>query len=379
MMGKGSVSHNSRKFHAANTDPTRSGLNRQYCDTPIKQVYCELFGEAVERYNAKQTRSDRCIKDYYEKIRSGKQEKPFHEIILQVGNHEDTSATGDVGRQTADILDAFMQDFERRNPNLKVFSAHLHMDEATPHLHIDFVPFTTGSKRGLDTRVSLKQALSAQGFTGGSRQDTEWNQWVQSEKVQLAAIMAEHGIEWEQKGTHEKHLSVLDYEKKVRAGEVAGLEKQLKKISSSVVKAESHLEDIYKKEKLIEANFSKYEDGSEFQLPDPTPLMSASKYKDTKAKPLIVKLKGIIRSLVTQYFKLKDSCNRLTEQVTRQRGELEYLTDKVMALEKKHHALNYDYSLIRKTLGEEQIDQLLQAARNKTSVQKTHNRRSQER
>lgn len=80
-------------------------------------------------------------------------------------------------------------------------------------MHIDFIPFTTGSKRGLETRVSLKQALAAQGFKGGTREDTKWNQWVQSEKEQLAAVMARHEIEWEQKGTHEKHLSVLDYKK----------------------------------------------------------------------------------------------------------------------------------------------------------------------
>ena len=98
------------------------------------------------------------------------------------------------------------------------------MDEATPHLHIDFVPYTTGSKRGLDTRVSLKQALSALGFKGGARRETELNQWVAYEKEQLAAVMLEHGIEWEKKGTHEKHLSVLDFEKKERAKEVAELE-----------------------------------------------------------------------------------------------------------------------------------------------------------
>ncbi len=85
-----------------------------------------------------------------------------------------------------------------------------------PHLHIDFVPFTTGSKRGLETRVSLKQALAAQGFKGGSRGDTEWSQWVQSEKENLAAVMGGIGIEWEHKGTHEKHLSVLDYKKQER-------------------------------------------------------------------------------------------------------------------------------------------------------------------
>ena len=126
----------------------------------------------------------------------------------------------------ARILDEYMKDFQRRNPTLRVFSAHLHMDEATPHLHIDFVPYTTGSKRGLDTRVSLKQALSALGFKGGTRMETELNQWVAAEKQQLASIMLDHGIEWEQKGTHEKHLSLLDFEKQERAKEVAALEEQ---------------------------------------------------------------------------------------------------------------------------------------------------------
>ena len=91
-VGKGSVNHNSRKFKAANVDPERTHLNIEYCNEPIKQVYHKLFDEALERYNAKQTRSDRRIDDYYEKIRTGKQEKPFHELIIQIGNRDDTGA-----------------------------------------------------------------------------------------------------------------------------------------------------------------------------------------------------------------------------------------------------------------------------------------------
>ena len=83
--------------------------------------------------------------------------------------------------------------------------------------------FPTGSKRGLDTRVSLKQALSSLGFKGGSRSETELNQWVQSEKEKLAMVMRENEIEWDQKGTHEPHLSILDYKKKVREQEVEEL------------------------------------------------------------------------------------------------------------------------------------------------------------
>ena len=125
------------------------------------------------------------------------------------------------------------------------------MDEATPHLHIDFVPYTTGSKRGLDTRVSLKQALAALGFKGGTRRETELNQWVAYEKEQLAAVMREYGIEWEKKGTHEKHLSVLDFEKKERAKEIAELDQSIsdgKEILSDIqvqqLKAEQKTEQI---------------------------------------------------------------------------------------------------------------------------------------
>ena len=197
MVGKGSITHNNRDFIAENVDGERTKNNITYCNEKIQDVYHELFDEALQKYNAKQTRSDRVIADYYEKIRTGKQEKPFHEIILQIGDKDTMGAETENGELAKKILDRYMHEFEKRNPNLRVFSAHLHMEEATPHLHIDFIPFTTNSKRGLETRVSLKKALEAQGFIGGSRSDTEWNQWVASEKEVLSQIMLEHGIEWD--------------------------------------------------------------------------------------------------------------------------------------------------------------------------------------
>ncbi len=242
-VGKGSVSHNMRLFHADNTDPTRTHLNQTVIHQSIKDTYHQLFDQALQRFNAKQTRKDRCITDYYEKIRTSKQEKLFHEVIVQIGNREDTEATTQEGVQAANILTAYLTDFSKRNPHLHVFSAHLHMDEATPHLHIDFVPFTTGSKRGLDTRVSLKQALASQGFRGGTRGQTEWAQWVQSEKEVLASYMQAQGLEWEQKGTHNEHLSVLDFKKQERSKEISELsdqlalaKKEIKTIASQKVK-----------------------------------------------------------------------------------------------------------------------------------------------
>lgn len=153
------------------------------------------------------------------------------------------------------ILTEFMDEFQARNPNLYVFSAHLHMDEETPHLHIDFVPYITGSKRGLDTRVSLKSALAAEGFTGGTRGATELNQWIASEKKELATVMERYGVEWLQKGTHEKHLSVLEFEKKERAREVAELDSQKREISSVV--AQLGEEVSVKKQELKDATTEK--------------------------------------------------------------------------------------------------------------------------
>lgn len=232
MLGNGSVNHNSRKFKAENIDVERTSQNITYCNEPIKQVYHTPFDDVLERYNAKQKRADRRIDNYYEKIRTGKQEKPFHEVIIQIGNKDDMAAVSEDGQLAAKVLDEYMQDFQQRNPHLHVFSAHLHMDEATPHLHIDFVPFITGSKRGLDTRVSLKQALAEQGFAGGSRGDTEWNQWVRSEKEQLSKVMKRHDIQWEQRGTHDEHLSVMNYKKEQRAKEVKALEKSIAKLQN---------------------------------------------------------------------------------------------------------------------------------------------------
>lgn len=235
MIGKGSVNHNTRAFTAKNVDKNRSADNVEFCQEDIKQVYHKLFDEALERYNAKQKRKDRMIDNYYEKIRRGKQEKLFHEVIFQIGNKDDMNAKSEDGLLAKRILTEFMDEFQARNPNLYVFSAHLHMDEETPHLHIDFVPYITGSKRGLDTRVSLKSALAAEGFTGGTRGATELNQWIASEKQGLATVMERYGVEWLQKDTHEKHLSVLEFEKKERAREVAELDSQKREISSVVL------------------------------------------------------------------------------------------------------------------------------------------------
>lgn len=235
MSGSGVVAHNRRTYFAENVDPTRTHLNIEYCYIPIEEAYHQIFDAALAEFNARQKRKDRCIENYYEKIRNGKQEKPFYEVIFQVGNKDDMGAAGENAELAKTILDQFYRSFLERNPNLYVYSAHLHMDEATPHLHIDFIPFTTGSKRGLSTRVSLKKALSDQGITGEGRSLTERDLWVQKEKEALAEIMLEHGIEWEQKDEHREHLSVLEYKREQRTQELAELEQTIERVQHQQV------------------------------------------------------------------------------------------------------------------------------------------------
>ena len=377
MVGHGSVNHNSRKFHAKNTDPERSHLNVTYCRENIKTVYHELFDEALERYNAKQTRADRRIENYYEKIRSGKQEKPFHEIILQVGNKDDMSADSDEGRLAAAVLDEYMKAFQERNPNLRVFSAHLHMDEATPHLHIDFVPFTTGSKRGLDTRVSLKQALAAQGFKGGTRGDTEWSQWVRSEKEQLSAVMERHGIEWEDKGTHDKHLSVLDYKKEQRAKEIAALETVKAEKESQVESQERRLKELAPAVKDMERLAADFSADPEEILPEAGTLESAKSYREKKAKPLLAKIVKVLRSLFRKYIDLKGKFDRLQGDYDRVREGNARLSDRLMEVKmenKKLRQISADYTRVKRVFGPEQVEAAVEADRQREQAEKGRKR-----
>ena len=366
MVGKGSVNHNSRKFKAENVDAERSHLNVDYCNENIKKVYYELFDEALARYNTKQTRADRKIANYYEKIRSSKQEKPFHELILQIGDKENMGAESENGQLAKQVLNAYYRGFQARNPNLYVFSAHLHMDEATPHLHIDFVPFTTGSKRGLDTRVSLKQALAAQGFKGGSRSETEWNQWVQSEKKQLAAVMERYGIEWEQKGSHEKHLSVLDYKKQQRTEEIGQLESKITDKQTEFETLSKRIENFDKGTTALSQMQNALENAPEYQLSEPQGFMTAKSYKSKVAEPLIKRLKSLIKTLMVRCFQAIDDYQRLNQTNASLYRSNERLKSQNKQLTSDNNRLREeikDYKLLRKVFGSRQIDSLLEQAR----------------
>ena len=352
-LGKGALKHNSRIFNTPNTNPERSHLNKEYINDDIKNVYHELFDEAVERYNSKQTRNDRKVKNYYEKICNGKQEKPFHEILVQIGNKNDFG----IDKQTAELaekaFDNYVCAFQKRNPYLRVFSAHMHLDEATPHLHIDFVPFTTGSKRGLDTRVSLKQALANQGFVGNGREETEWALWVNSEKESLAESMLKFNIEWENQHTSREHLSVLDYKKKERQKEVIQLEEKVDMLKNEI---ECYQDCSNELQEIDESDFD-----NKFVLPEPKPLMSANAYKKL-IEPMFNKLKQMVKVLIVRCFKAEARAYNANRIVGRLQNDVEIYKKDAKSFSKMAHRADKklaQYSKLRKIIGPKNVDEIL--------------------
>ena len=217
-LGKGlaahgsNIQHNNRKFTAKNVDETRFTSNITYKQQYIEDAYLQLFGKALREYNAKQKKDCRKIDDYYAHIVRGRREEPFYEAIVQFGDcHTAASGTPDGDRVKA-MLDEYMKTFQAHNPNLYVFNAVLHDDEASPHLHIDFIPFYThGRKIGLSKGVSMRAALQEMGYAPKNGQANHLVAWEESERKHMEEILRRHGYGREDKDAHYPHMTVEQY------------------------------------------------------------------------------------------------------------------------------------------------------------------------
>jgi hypothetical protein len=224
----GYLSHDNRDFIAKNVDGERTAENIVYKQEDLKAVYQKLFGAAVAGYNSRQVRADRRIVDYYERVKHSKQEKLFYEAIVQYGNKDDLGFQNGNAETAKQMLNDYMNDFQKRNPHLYVFNAVMHNDEATPHLHIDFVPVATHQRRGMEMRTSLKTALAQQNIFAKDTMKTERQQWAVRERKTMTDIAKEYGVEIEYKNDHHKHLSVDEY--KIAKDEIRKLENRLTEI-----------------------------------------------------------------------------------------------------------------------------------------------------
>lgn len=217
--GKGSLNHNNREFIHDNVDKERIAWNRIYKQESIKEAYDVCFGQALVEYNAKQKRKDRIKSDYMEEIKhSGNKEKVFYENVVQIGKMDDTSVVDENGELTEsakkaiEVLEIYAKTFQERNPNLYVFNSVMHLDEATPHLHIDYIPVAHGYKNGLQTRNSLTKAFQEMGFEKATgKRENETMAWQKRERAYLKELCEERGIEIEELGIARDNYTLPEY------------------------------------------------------------------------------------------------------------------------------------------------------------------------
>lgn len=182
--GRGDLRHNNREFRPKNADPQRKDKNITLVKEDLQKVYHELFDESVIKYNDTQKRNDRKIKNYFDKIYRSKKEKPFYEFIIQVGNQNDQPSETKCKAILKEFNDMLIKDY----PSLRVFNSVIHMDESTPHLHIDFVPIGDGYKKGMEKRASFKRVLKNLGFS-------DFREFQNALFFKLEEISKQHNIE----------------------------------------------------------------------------------------------------------------------------------------------------------------------------------------
>lgn len=344
--GKGHLTHNNRDFISKNVVPERISWNRIYMQESLEQAYEKCFGQALMDYNAAQKRKDRRKENYLKEIEnSGNKEKTFYENIVQIGKKEDTPVVDENGNLTEEaksaieILEQYAKTFQERNPNLYLFNCVMHLDEATPHLHIDYIPVAHGYKTGMETRNSLTKALQQMGFAKAvSKKENETVAWQQRERAFLTELCQEKGIDVEVLGIQRDNLSLPEYKAAMR--KVEKLEHQAVEIDENnqrlAEQAEKLVDQIAKldeKEKDNKNVLKKYD-----LRADTLKTIAKETEKDTKKlKSAAIPVSNIFGS--EEYVKVKKSdwekiIDAFSRAVSRNKL-LEKYEKKIVALEKK--------------------------------------------
>ncbi len=245
------ISHNNRDFKADNIDGSRTNQNYVFKSEDPEKVYEKLFGKSLAEYNAKQRKS-RKIKNYFEHILCSKKEEAFYEAIVQYGDKDTASCGSKNGQEVEKMLAEFLIDFEKRNKNLYVFNAVMHLDEATPHLHIDFIPFyTKGRKNGLSKGVSFRSAIIEEGFSASNSMQNQTVAWEESERNVMEKILNNHGFVRDNKHDKHIHMNVADYKTMKDEQNMSMLLTKMKNVSEEE-KKEDYITNLKEKMKAVE-------------------------------------------------------------------------------------------------------------------------------
>jgi hypothetical protein len=344
--GKGHLTHNNREFISNNVVPERTDWNRIYIQESLEQAYEKCFGQALMEYNAGQKRKDRRKENYLKEIEnSGNKEKTFYENIVQIGKKDDTPVVGADGKLTEEakaaieILEQYAKTFQERNPNLYLFNCVMHLDEATPHLHIDYIPVANGYKTGMKTRNSLTKALQQMGFAKAvSKKENETVAWQQRERAYLTELCQEKGIDVEVLGIQRDNLTLPEYKAAMRKVEklehqAVEIEENNQRLAGQAEKLVDQIAKLDEKEKDNKNVLKKYG-----LRADTLKTIAKETEKDTKKlKSAAIPVSNILGS--EEYVKVKKSdwekiIDAFGRAVSRNKL-LEKYEKKIVALEKK--------------------------------------------
>ena len=344
--GKGHLTHNNRDFISKNVVPERTYWNRIYMQESLEEAYEKCFGQALMDYNAAQKRKDRRKENYLKEIEnSGNKEKTFYENIVQIGKKEDTPVVDENGNLTeeakiaTEILEQYAKTFQERNPNLYLFNCVMHLDEATPHLHIDYIPVAHGYKTGMETRNSLTKALQQMGFAKAvSKKENETVAWQQRERAYLTDLCREKGIDIEVLGIQRDNLSLPEYKAAMR--EVEALEQQAEEMEMHNKELATQAGELAKQIDELEARDKSNQELLEKHDLRATTLKTISKEVDAETKNMksvAIPVNNLFGG--EEYVKVKKSdWNKIIDAFSRTVSRnhlLEKYEKKISALEKK--------------------------------------------
>lgn len=356
--GKGHLTHNNRDFISKNVVPERTFWNRVYMQESLEQAYEKCFGQALMDYNATQKRKDRRKENYLKEIEnSGNKEKTFYENIVQIGKKEDIPVVDTDGNLTEEakvaieILEQYAKTFQERNPNLYLFNCVMHLDEATPHLHIDYIPVAQGYKTGMETRNSLTKALQQMGFAKAvSKKENETVAWQQRERAYLTDLCREKGIDIEVLGIQRDNLSLPEYKAAMR--EVEALEQQAEEMEMHNKELATQAGELAKQIDELEARDKSNQELLEKHDLRATTLKTISKEVDAETKNMksvAIPVNNLFGG--EEYVKVKKSdWNKIIDAFSRAVSRnhlLEKYEKKISALEKKIVTLTHQIEKLK--------------------------------
>ncbi len=235
----GKVNHHNLRLYDNKQELIKTIKGSNDITKDVKELYLELFDEARLEYNNKQTRDDRKIDNYFNKISDDTKHDLACEIVIELGNMEywdDKSL--EYKYQMTQVFEQQLEDLEEIVPDFYIANATIHFDEHSPHMHIVGVPVKENCKTGLSRQVGKTSIFTKESLV--VIQDKMRERCIDEFNV---AYGLDSKLKEKQKG---KNRDITSYERKIFNERVKGLKQEISNLQSEVSDLEDNKESIDK-------------------------------------------------------------------------------------------------------------------------------------